>query len=162
MATAPRPLPFLIEDAGYEALDGVMLVMNRAFDPHNGEAWTRSQCAGILPMAGVSLVVARTADEAGDVIGFSLQRTTLDEAELLLLAVDPEAQGQGVGRALMERFELDCAGAGARRLHLEVRESNPATNFYETKGFVLGGRRRGYYRGDEGDRIDALTYVKLL
>ena len=39
-------------------LDDVMSVMNEAFDPQFGEAWTRSQCAGILPMSGVSLMLA--------------------------------------------------------------------------------------------------------
>src|SRR5689334_11854044 len=38
-------------------LDDVMEVMDAAFGSRFGEAWTRSQCAGILPMTGVCLVV---------------------------------------------------------------------------------------------------------
>ena len=42
-------------------LDDVMTVMDAAFGNRFGEAWTRSQCAGILPMGGVCLIVARDA-----------------------------------------------------------------------------------------------------
>ena len=61
-----------------------MLVMDSAFGRRFGEAWTRSQLAGILPMGGVSLMLAREADDGG-AIGFSLFRTVADESELLLL-----------------------------------------------------------------------------
>ncbi len=44
-------------------LDDVMAVMDAAFGDRFGEAWTRSQCAGILPMTGVSLIVARATAE---------------------------------------------------------------------------------------------------
>jgi ribosomal-protein-alanine N-acetyltransferase len=76
-------------------LDDVMSVMTDAFDPQFGEAWTRSQCAGILPMTGVSLTLARDAD-SGHPLGFSLFRTVAGEAELLLLAVT--AAFETVGR----------------------------------------------------------------
>ena len=36
---------------GVDDLDDVMRIMTAAFQPCFGEAWTRSQCAGILPMA---------------------------------------------------------------------------------------------------------------
>ena len=55
-------------------LDAVMAVMSAAFGSRYGEAWTRSQCAGILPMAGVSLTLARDAD-SGRRVGFSLARS---------------------------------------------------------------------------------------
>ena len=58
-------------------LDSVMEVMDEAFGRRFGEAWSRSQLAGILPMSGVTLTLAR---EHGDrIIGFSLVRTVADE-----------------------------------------------------------------------------------
>ena len=83
--------------------------MQVGFDPSFGEAWTRSQCAGILPMPGVSLTVARST-VADEPIGFSLQRVIADEAELLLLAVDPAWRGRGIGRALLDQFIDDARG----------------------------------------------------
>ena len=53
-------------------LDAVITIMDAAFDDRFGEAWTRSQCAGILPMPGVRLVVARLDGDAP--AGFSLSR----------------------------------------------------------------------------------------
>src|SRR4029453_13184441 len=84
-------------------LDDVMQVMDAAFGDRFGEAWTRSQCAGILPMKGVSLVVARDC-ESGQVIGFSLARGVADESELLLLGVLPGRHREGVGGRLLEDF----------------------------------------------------------
>ena len=75
-------------------LDDIVAVMNAAFDERFGEAWTRSQCAGILPMPGVRLMIARVGDGTA---GFSLFRTIADESELLLLAVAPETSAAVVG-----------------------------------------------------------------
>jgi ribosomal-protein-alanine N-acetyltransferase len=98
-------------------LDPVMKVMEAAFGDRFGEAWTRSQCAGILPMAGVSLTLARD-EESGSAVGFSLCRHVADESELLLLAVSPEHRRRGIGRGLLHDF-LDRARAdGAGRVHL--------------------------------------------
>ena len=59
-------------------IDSVTRVMNSAFGNRFGEAWTRSQLAGILPMAGVSLMIAQEMD-GGETIGFSLSRTVGDD-----------------------------------------------------------------------------------
>ena len=56
---------------GIADLDSVMTVMDDSFDPRFGEAWTASQCAGLLPMPGVWLILAREGDAA---IGFALGR----------------------------------------------------------------------------------------
>ena len=143
-------------DGGADDLDPVMEIMTAAFSTRYGEAWTRSQCAGILPMTGVKLILARDADA---VVGFSLYRTVIDDSELLLLAVAPEAQGRGIGRQLLKHFIEDAKKNGAARIHLEVRDGNPAIRLYEAAGFVQSNRRRNYYRGDDGGQYDALTFV---
>lgn len=141
-------------------LPAVLAVMEDAFDPRFGEAWTLAQCSGLLPLPGVWLTLARDAD--GVVIGFSLSRIVLDEAELLLLAVSRAAQGTGVGQMLLKHFEDDAALRGARRLHLEVRDGNAALNLYEKWGFTLVGRRSRYYRGRDGELYDALSLSRPL
>ena len=143
-------------DAGADDLDSVMEVMTSAFSDRYGEAWTRSQCAGILPMTGVKLMLAV---DGSDIVGFSLYRTIVDDSELLLLAVAPGAQGRGTGRRLLDHFIKDSKKNGAGRIHLEVRDGNPAITLYETAGFVQSNRRRNYYRGREGDQFDALTFM---
>jgi ribosomal-protein-alanine N-acetyltransferase len=144
-----------LADGGADDLDRVMRVMNAAFPARYGEAWTRSQCAGILPMTGVRLTLA---ENDGEVVGFSLHRTIADDAELLLLAVAPAAQGRGIGRQLLERFIQNAKKNGASRIHLEVRDGNDAVRVYEAAGFVQSNRRRNYYRGRDGAQYDALTF----
>lgn len=142
-------------------LDDVMEVMNEAFGDRFGEAWTRSQCAGILPMKGVRLTVACDR-ENGQAIGFSLSRTVADESELLLLGVTPHRHRQGIGSRLLEDFMDRARGQGVKRVHLEVREGNPAVDMYREAGFRPVGRRRNYYHAPDGKRFDALTFSQDL
>ena len=152
-----RNAALTIQRAGGDELDEVLGVINAAFDPRFGEAWTRNQCAGILPMAGVSLTVARQSDA---IVGFSLARRILDEAELLLIAVRPECRGTGIASRLLEHFVAQQQQAGVNSLHLEVRGSNPAVELYAKHGFAVAGRRANYYRGTDGEKFDALTMVR--
>ena len=150
--------PLAIRDFHAGDIDRVMAIMGAAFEPTYGEAWTRSQCTGILPMAGVALRIAeRGHGDDGGIAGFALIRAIADEAELLLIAVDPAAQQNGVGAALLDDFVQFATARGARRLHLEVRDGNSAIVLYESAGFSLAGRRRDYYTGRDGHKRDALT-----
>lgn len=146
--------PLAIAEAGLAELPGVMAVMEAAFEPSFGEAWTASQCAGLLPLPGVWLTVARRDEE---IVGFSLARAVADEAELLLLAVNPHVRGAGIGKSLLTHFLEAAIGRGATRLHLEVRDGNPAVNLYVHAGFTVCGRRRSYYSGRDGQKFDALS-----
>jgi ribosomal-protein-alanine N-acetyltransferase len=146
-----------IAEGGPLDLAGVMEVMNDSFDPAFGEAWTGPQCAGLLPMPGVWLSLARDGEA---VAGFALGRTVLDQAELLLLAVKRDRQGAGVGRMLLDRFAAIAVARGATRLHLEVRDGNAALRLYSGAGFREIGRRKNYYTGRDGQIYDALTLAK--
>jgi ribosomal-protein-alanine N-acetyltransferase len=147
----------VIAEAGILDLEAVMRVMDDSFDPAFGEAWTAPQCAGLLPMPGVWLSVAR---EDGDPVGFALGRAVAAEAELLLLAVRRGNRRRGVGRALLERFIDNAAARGAGRLHLEMRDGNDAIGLYRAAGFCEVGRRRNYYTGSDGQVFDALTLAR--
>jgi ribosomal-protein-alanine N-acetyltransferase len=140
-------------------IDEVMSVMNDSFDPCYGEAWTAPQCAGLLPMPGVWLTLARADGEA---VGFAMARTVAQEAELLLLAVKSNRRNEGVGRLLLDAFMERALARGARRLHLEVREGNHAVNLYRRAGFTQVGRRRNYYSGRDGQIYDALTFARCV
>jgi len=148
-----------LEPGNIHDLDSVMAVMDEGFDATFGEAWTAAQCAGLLPMPGVWLTLARAGDE---VVGFALSRIVLREAELLLLAVRPSWHRQGIGTQLVDSFVRSAFSRGAERLHLEVREGNRAVNLYKQVGFSEVGRRRNYYSGARGEVYDALTFSKLL
>ena len=159
MATPALARPVRLDLGSSDDLDQVMRVMEAAFSAAYGEAWTRSQCAGILPMAGVALTIAHDA-ESGEAIGFSLIRHVANEAELLLLAVLPSRHREGIGTRLLDQFMRKAKASGASRVHLEVRDGNPAVAMYRAAGFAPVGRRRNYYHGVDGRRFDALTLAR--
>jgi ribosomal-protein-alanine N-acetyltransferase len=161
MATPAVSHDVRIEPGTADQIDAVMRVMDCAFGDRFGEAWTRSQLSGILPMAGVFLTLAvDSADES--VIGFSLVRTIAGESELLLIGVLPDVQRRGVGARLLDDF-LERAGEDdVSRVHLEVRDGNPAIGMYRSAGFSPVGRRRNYYQALDGNRYDAITLSREL
>ena len=54
------------------------------------------------------------------------------------LAVEPDRQGVGLGRALMDEVEARLMERGCPKINLQVRTSNPeAIAFYERLGFVV-------------------------
>ncbi|HEY6916374.1 MAG TPA: ribosomal protein S18-alanine N-acetyltransferase [Allosphingosinicella sp.] len=148
-----------IEAGGAGDIDAVMAVMRDSFDPGFGEAWTAPQCAGILPMAGVWLSLARMDESA---VGFTLSRIVLREAELLLIAVRNDYQGLGVGRLLLDNFIAEAKARGATHLHLEVRDGNPALKLYTDAGFRQIGARKNYYTGADGALFHALTLTRTV
>jgi ribosomal-protein-alanine N-acetyltransferase len=139
-----------------EDLDRIMAVMEAAFDPAWGEAWTRRQVSDSLafPHTHYRLIDG----EAGSVAGFTLVRAAPGEEELLLIAVKPECRGQGLGRRLLETVLTDARSRGAERVFLEMRYNNPAARLYTDAGFEPIGHRRDYYRLPDGRKIDAITY----
>jgi ribosomal-protein-alanine N-acetyltransferase len=90
--------------------------------------------------------------------GFVLSRTVLDEAEILTVAIAPEAQGKGHARPLLLHHLDALSRRGVTQVHLEVEEGNvPAIALYRRLGFQETGRRDGYYQKADGTRASALT-----
>ncbi len=94
-----------------------------------------------------------------DSAGFLLGRILAGEAEVLTLAVHPDARRRGIGRDLLARFLARAAAGGAARAFLEVAEDNPgALALYAAAGFAAVGRRRGY----AAPGVDALVMARDL
>ena len=136
-------------------LPSVDAIMQEAFDPRFGEAWSPSQCAGVMAMPGVWLTIA---DLDGVAAGFAMVRAILDEAELLLLAVRPSARRRGVAQAMLRSVFAEARTRGVASIHLEVRAGNDAVALYRLAGFEKIGERRDYYRGRNGKLFDAQTF----
>lgn len=117
--------------------------------------YSAAEFAALLGRPGVFL---RTVES-----GFVLGRVAADEAELLTIAVAPQAQRSGRGAALLAAFEAEAAQAGAAQGFLEVALSNaPARKLYRAANWAECGRRPGYYRLPEVGREDALILGKSL
>jgi ribosomal protein S18 acetylase RimI-like enzyme len=68
------------------------------------------------------------------------------DAEILNVFVREDCRGQGIATKLLHEALLRMKAKGARRVWLEVRESNlAALHIYEAAGFRRTGRRHEYY-----------------
>lgn len=95
--------------------------------------------------------------------GFVLAQAVPPEAEILTIAVAPEARGKGLARALMGDLMEALPQAGVDALFLEVAEDNSAARaLYAATGFAEAGRRRGYYPRATGPAVDALILRRPL
>lgn len=149
-----------------DPVDAIMMVMETAFDPVFGEAWTRRQVSDALIVSNTHYFLADVSGsephDPSDTAGFLLSRHGADEEELLLLAVAPQMRRRGVAGSLISRFAADAAARGVSQMFLQMREGNTAEALYRAHGFLPVGRRREYYRGPNGSRIDAITFARTL
>lgn len=106
--------------------------------------WSQGAIERLVDEQAHLALVSHSGDE---VTGFIAGRRVLDEAEILNLAVKPQFRRQGLGRVLLEALLAAFRERAARRVFLEVRESNRgAIVFYEGNGFRCTGRRERYYQ----------------
>ncbi len=127
-----------------------------AFDPAFREAWSAAQLVRGLDDPGTFLLLARAPGRP--LMGFALTRAVVAESELLLCAVAPSSRRQGLAAALVEAAIAEARARGARRMVLEVRESNhPARRLYHRLGFLPVGTRPSYYKSVTGGAAAAIT-----
>lgn len=98
------------------------------------------------------------------VVGFCILQKVLDEANLLLMAIDPNFQQRGLGLQLLEQ-SIKGLGSQCNMVFLEVRQSNTAAiKLYEKIGFAQMDLRKNYYptaQGKEHAVLMALTLGNL-
>ena len=134
--------------------DGLAALHARCFT--TPRPWTAAEFAGFLADPLAFLLVEGDA-------GFLLGRAVAGEAELLTLAVAPEARRRGLGMRLVSRFLYQARLRGAKSAFLEVAADNAAAcAVYARAGFVMAGRRRAYYRAPDGSAVDALVLRRVL
>lgn len=93
----------------------------------------------------------------GQLAGFAITQIVLDEATLFNIAIHPQWQRRGFGRALLEALITELETRGVVTLWLEVRASNRAAlALYEEMGFNEVTLRRNYYPSANG-REDAIV-----
>lgn len=115
------------------------------------ERWSGQAIALMLELPGHFALLAVEGDAP---LGFAMGRVAADQAEVLTLAVHPEARRAGLGLALMQALAGEAMNRGAVELFLEVAETNlPARALYQRLGATAAGRRRAYYP----DGADALV-----
>lgn len=127
---------------------GVEALINSAFcSPEAAQTYLRDVvrgpgCGDFQPWA------SSVALERGRVLGFCLVTTVATGvAHLPQVAVRPEAQGRGLGSALLRRAWGSARAAGCRRMTLSVSLDNQrARSWYRRHGFERLARLSAYYR----------------
>ncbi len=132
----------------------IMPVMQSAFNPAFGEAWTAAQCIALLAIPESRLLIARENDV---VVGFAISRWVLDEEELMMIGVDQHFQRCGIASKLLKTIIEGADNSGRKQIFLEVRANNNAISFYQRLVFHSIGRRKEYYRSADGAATDAIT-----
>lgn len=119
----------------------------RAF--HHG--WSAEEFCNLLSQQGVFGYAARIKTKPSIIAGFVLARLTLDEAEILTIAVDPDIRKHGIGRQLMEAVLRHLYSERALNVFLEVDEKNiAAQTLYQRLNFIKVGERPAYYQTENG------------
>lgn len=95
--------------------------------------------------------------------GFAIARRAGPEAELLTIAVHPDARRRGKARTLLSALLEDLQAAGCEEIFLEVVEHNTAAiALYKAMGFGELSYRKDYYKGPDGGASAALVMHKTL
>ena len=124
-----------------------------AFAPERG--WSATEIASLAAAPGAALLAAAQ--------GFALVRVAADEAELLTLAVLPDARRHGLGAALLGAAEAAARTAGAVQLFLDVAADNaPARALYARAGYQACATRPAYYPRPGRGAADALILTRAL
>lgn len=146
----------MIREAKDEDLAGVIAIERASFsDPWSAESFETS-----LTLERFRFLVAeatgreQSSSGAPRLAGYVIALLLGTEGEVADLAVDPEMRGLGVGARLLDAVLDRAMSDGVRTFYLEVRESNAsARRLYDSRSFVVVGRRRGYYQQPPEDAL---------
>jgi len=98
------------------------------------EPWNQPLGSEIL--ADESEAIHAMVTEKDEIIGVArMHRSGEFQGQVRCVAVSKEAQGKGVGKALMKHLELRAREMGIEEIVLEAREN--AVPFYKTLGYEI-------------------------
>ena len=108
--------------------------------------WSRQSFWEEASHSDAYYLIARDTDRDNLIIAYAGCWVLANEGHITNVAVDPEYQGQGLGRRLMNELTSRVKALGADSMTLEVRPSNKvAINLYTSLGFRSVGQRPKYY-----------------
>jgi ribosomal-protein-alanine N-acetyltransferase len=146
----------MVRLAGAADLDDVIrLERATAEAPH----WAESEYSSvIIPVSGAVRRCLFVAETELGLIGFAVGKVVRmgqeSSSELESVAVDASMRRAGMGRMLCEAVIEWCRTQGAAVIELEVRAASVgAIALYAGLGFIVEGRRTGYYRDPTDDAL---------
>lgn len=108
--------------------------------------WSRQSFWEEAAHADAYYLIARDTDKDNLIVAYAGCWVLANEGHITNVAVDPDYQGQGLGRRLMNELTSRVKALGVDSMTLEVRPSNTvAINLYTSLGFRSVGQRPKYY-----------------
>ena len=115
------------------------------------DPWSEKSVASELDNKWALWLVALDDDKVAGYIG---SQTSIDETDVMNVAVHPDSRRRGIAESLIIRLVEELKKRGSHALMLEVRSSNaPAIALYEKLGFTQVGCRKNYYRNPKEDAL---------
>jgi len=115
------------------------------------DPWSEKSVASELENKWALWLVAVEDDR---VVGYIGSQTSIDETDVMNVAVHPDCRRRGIAEALIMELVEQLKQKGSHALMLEVRASNaPAIALYEKLGFAQVGCRKNYYRNPREDAL---------
>jgi ribosomal protein S18 acetylase RimI-like enzyme len=111
--------------------------------------------------------VLLVAERDGRIVGtgqleLAMRANGRHRAEVCKVLVHPDAQGQGVGLAIMTALDDEARRLGRTTLHLDTREDDPANRLYQKAGFTKLGTIPNWARNSDGSLAGTTFYYKVL
>jgi ribosomal-protein-alanine N-acetyltransferase len=148
----------LLRKMTVDDLDAVMAIENRAYP----FPWTHGIFSDCIRVGYACWLLERETEQQTQILGYMILSIAVDEMHILNICVDPDLQGQGIGRGLLEDAEQFGQRNNASMCFLEVRPSNKtALKLYISRNFNEVGIRKNYYK-NKNKREDAIVMAKSL
>lgn len=111
------------------------------------EAWSRDAICELIERKTAVYLVAVAKNTVCGIAGMYI---VTDEGQITNVAVMPEYRNQGVGKLLFGTLVDERKKRDVNLFTLEVASCNSAAiKLYGGFGFVLVGRRKGFYKNDD-------------
>ena len=125
-----------------EDLTQIMLVEQQIYP----NPWTIQVMQDCI-QAGYQCIKGQINEQPDEVACYALMMIGFQETNLLNIGVNPKFQRQSIASQMMQRLLLISRINQAKRMWLEVRESNQAAiNLYQKLDFEVIGLRKNYYK----------------
>jgi ribosomal-protein-alanine N-acetyltransferase len=124
-----------------------------------GSVWQNSQ--GSLEIAFRQAAVATVVEDDGLLIAYQISTSTPMGGHLARLAVRPEYQGNGIGKALVRDMLSQFYRRGTQTVSVNTQKDNRASiSLYQKAGFKLTGEEYPLYQFSPQDHTPELVLVQ--
>jgi GNAT superfamily N-acetyltransferase len=158
----------VIEEGEYDPLAGILIGVvedgaSVGFLPPLASAQAIGYWRGVIA-PGVRLLLA---ERDGRIVGaaqlmLAMRANGSHRAEVGKVLVHPDAQRQGIGRALITAIEPIARREGRTLLHLDTREGDGSNALYQSLGYIEAGKIPAFARSRNGELHTTVFYYKQL